>query len=465
MADDDPFADNGSEPEDVERTIILPAPGGRRRAPGDSLLTPKQAAPTAAAAPAAMPTSMSGPAIAIDSASKNPLVKAGSGIFALVRRLAGTINHDDVAGLRDSVVASLQAFESRARNDGASPEAAHAARYALCALIDETVLGTPWGSQGAWGEHTVLGTLHNETYGGERFFQIVTRMAESAARNLDLLEFLYICLSLGFKGKYAIMDRGSTELDQVTHNLYRTIAGQRGEPERELSPHWQGVTDSRPKVGRYIPLWVVPVAVCAVATLAYLGFSYWLNSSSDGTFDNINALARDPPEVRRAAPVATYVPKPVAIPRADPARPRPYDRIRGLLEDEVRRNLVAVGDLGNAVKITVHNKGLFRSGRANVDGKFRPLIQKIGAAIDEYPGPFLVTGHTDSQPIRTLRFPSNWHLSSARAKAIAAALGDSMGGRSKLQAEGRADTEPLASNKEKLGREQNRRVEIRVPVK
>jgi type VI secretion system protein ImpK len=107
---------------------------------------------------------------------------------------------------------------------------------------------------------------------------------------------------------------------------------------------------------------------------------------------------------------------------------------------------------------------LFASGSSRVSNDFRPIIGKIGAVLKNEPGPLLVTGHTDSQPIRTLKFPSNWHLSSARANAVMVLLAESIIEPGKLVSEGRADTEPIASNETAEGRQQNRRIEIKVPV-
>lgn len=448
MPEHDPFDVFESKPEDVERTIILPAPGGKRRVAGESPPQPR---------PASRP---SPEALSVDSASGNPLTRSGGACFALIRRLSNTPHHDDVAGLREMVLQMVREFEVNARKFGASSEAAYAARYALCSLIDETVLSTPWGSQSDWGGQTVLGTLHDETSGGERFFQILSRMSENPARNLHLLEFLYLCLSLGFQGKFAIMDRGSSQLEQVTHNLYRTIAGQRGEVERELSPHWRGVTDRRPRVARYVPLWVVPVAACAVAVFTYFGFSYSINRSSDDVFAALNTLDREALILHQE--VQPLAAEPLVEPPRPAAGPSIYEKIQTLLADESQHRLVEVTDQGDAVRIIVHNKGMFASGSAVVDRDFNPLIQKIGLAIKDLPGPVLVTGHTDSIPIRTLRFPSNWHLSLARADAVTAKLAQSLGDKAKLASEGRADNEPLGDNGTAEGREQNRRIEIEV---
>lgn len=454
MSNDDPFSDFDDEPADVERTIILPAPGGRRRTGKTAPVTAPRVAPE-------RPARSAGRAIAIESASNNPLVAAAGTAFALVRRLRNTASYGDVPALRDSVLATIRDFEATARRNGASQEAAYAGRYALCALIDETVLSTPWGSQSVWNSESLLATLHNETRGGAKFFQILERMLQNPARNIDLLELLFHCLSLGFQGQFAVADRGAARLEEITNNLYRTIRNQRGEPERELSPHWQGVRDQGPAVARYIPLWVVPIAVTALAAVLFLGFSYSVNRASDEVFVTLNGLGREAAQLH-ALPEA----KPILIetrrePDAPPP-PRPAERIRGLLQDEVAEGLVEVVDEGSAVKVVVYNKGLFGSGSAAVTDGYRPLLVKIGRAVNDESGPITVIGHTDSQPIRSLKFPSNWHLSSARAKAVQAVVAQAVEQPEKVQAEGRADTEPVADNGTAEGRRANRRIEIRV---
>ncbi|TDO16806.1 MULTISPECIES: OmpA family protein [Halomonas] len=96
---------------------------------------------------------------------------------------------------------------------------------------------------------------------------------------------------------------------------------------------------------------------------------------------------------------------------------------------------------------------LTEAGRALVTGRLREMIQR-------YPGEVAVEGHSDSRPINTERFPSNWALSSARAIAIVEALVEAGVEPSRLRAVGLADTRPLASNDTLEGRARNRRVEV-----
>ena len=452
MQDDDGKPRPGRE--DLERTVILPNPGGRRRTINETVVAP---APPVSRAP----VSQAAQSIANDG-GRNVLLSAAATSLALVRNLRGARHHDNVADLRERVLQTVKDFEGQARGLGVSAETAYAARYALCALIDETVLGTPWGSESLWNGQSLLATLHNETGGGEKFFQILSRMSQDPANNIDLLELIYICLCLGFRGKYGVMDRGQAELEEIERRLNSTIRRQRGEAESALSIHWRGVTDRGPAVARFLPLWVVPVIVGAAAVLLFAGLSYTLNRSSDDAFARLNQIGREAP----ARPAVTRV---IAAPALDiavskPNEPSRAERIRGLLEDEVRRDLLQVVDQGGGVMILIHNRGLFGSGSARVASDYRPLLAKVGQALDDQPPSILVIGHTDSQPIHTLQFPSNWHLSAARAKAVAEVVADSMSDPGKLISEGRADTEPIAPNESAEGREQNRRIEIKIPV-
>jgi type VI secretion system protein ImpK len=90
-----------------------------------------------------------------------------------------------------------------------------------------------------------------------------------------------------------------------------------------------------------------------------------------------------------------------------------------------------------------------------------PLLARIGDALAAIPGRVLVTGHTDGTPIRSARFPSNWHLSQARARAVAQTLAAKVPA-GRMVAEGRADAEPIAANDTATHRARNRRVEISV---
>ncbi len=430
MSKDDPFAafDGPSN-----RTLVMPSPGGR--APTQP--APAPSSPPAAAAAADVPEMLS-------ELGLNKLIAAANPLLNLVPQLRGSMQHPNPAGLKETLANHIRQFETRAKAAGVANEKVIAARYALCTLLDETAASTPWGGSGAWSGQSLLVMFHNETWGGEKFFQLLAKLAENPGANLDILELMYVCMALGFEGRFRVIDNGRSQLEAVRERLAQMLRKQRGEVERDLSPHWQGVSAERKSFASAMPLWVAGAVALLLLFSAYGGFTYALNRDSDPVFAAIQAL-RAPLQAARQAP-----------PPAPAARPR----LAGFLEAEIQAGLVAVRDEERQSVITIRGDGLFEPGSATVTTKVLPLLQRIGDALNSVPGQVLITGHTDSQPIHSARFPSNWHLSQERAKSVQQFLAGTVKPAERLSADGRADGEPVAANDSPANRARNRRVEI-----
>ncbi len=438
--------------DEDDRTVIRPTPGGRRP---EAAYPPSP--PTAVPRPSYTP-----PAPPAAEAQKrapggglNPLVNAAATLVALVAPLRDLPELPDVTGLYERIKNELNAFQGQAREAGVRAELVKPASYALCTMLDEVVLNTPWGSNSDWSNQSLLSTFHNEVWGGEKFFQILESMSQEPARNLELLELLYICLALGFQGKYQVLDGGRSTLERLQDNLYRTIRAHRSDFERELSPHWQGIRDDRNPLVRYVPLWVVGALAGALLLALFVGFLFTLNSASDPVFAGLQGIGREKVALLDAE-LYPLEPAPEPEPEPDPYQPT----LAMFLEPEVAQELVDLVERDDSTTVIIRGDGLFRSGSAKVRQEYHPLLKRIGEALLEVEGRVLVTGHTDSIPIRTLRFPSNWHLSQERADAVLALLAAELGSADRLKAEGRSDTEPVAGNDTREGRARNRRVEV-----
>ena len=450
MSDDDPF--------DEDRTVLRPTPGGRRaganQAGADSTEMPSgrgAADPDRTVAPRRASATV---AVAdLSQASFNPLVGAATALLGLAIRLKNSGQLQDVDALRRRVIEEVKSFERRANETGVSQQSVRAARYALCATLDDLVLNTPWGAASAWGHQSMVALFHNETSGGERFYDLLEKLERDPGRYAEVLELMYLCLSLGFEGQHRVMARGSIRHGEVREGLFRLIRSRRGDFERDLSPRWRGVDAGHKPLSSYVPLWVIAVGAAALVALMFIGFSYSLNSDSD-------LVAA---ELQQLPPTGA-----VALARVDAPPPPPppeikselLPRIKGFLEDEIAQGLVAVTEDVQALTIRVRNKGLFGSGSAVVQDRFLPVIERIGTALRTEPGQVIVAGHSDNVPIRTVRFPSNWHLSLARASSVAKVLTGYLQDAGRMSVDGRADNEPIASNKTAEGRAENRRIEI-----
>jgi type VI secretion system protein ImpK len=210
----------------------------------------------------------------------NPLVNSASVLIAVFEKTRNAVSHPDVAGLHQQLVKEIKTFESRAKEQGLRSEIVLSARYILCTILDEAVLNTPWGSRSSWHQRSLLSVFHNETSGGEKFYLILDKLRESPSKNLNILELIYICLSVGFEGKYGLANRGKEKINQKRDELYSIIRKYRGDYEHQLSQNWQGLGRTRNTLTTYVPLWVVASFVGVVLFVSYSGFRYWLYSSS-----------------------------------------------------------------------------------------------------------------------------------------------------------------------------------------
>ncbi|WP_130538019.1 flagellar motor protein MotB [Thiomicrorhabdus indica] len=125
----------------------------------------------------------------------------------------------------------------------------------------------------------------------------------------------------------------------------------------------------------------------------------------------------------------------------------------------------------NYLKIDLPGNILFKTGSADLGLKSSELIAAIANDIKDFPLPEFnieIEGHTDDIPISTVRFPSNWELSSSRAISVLRVFLEQNVDGNRLKAIGYADTRPKAPNTDKIGnpipanQKLNRRVEIKV---
>ncbi len=443
----DPFA----EPFDAERTVIRPRPSGV--ASGRVVA----AAASDAGAQDSRPVPKTG---------TNPLVAAASPVLAAAMRIAADRGRaPDIDRLRRAMVAAIRRFESEALATGMDTRSLRAARYALCATVDDMVLSTPWGSTSSWSQQSMTSVFHNEVTGGERFFEILEQMQQDLGHHEPVVELMYLCMSLGFAGRYRVMPRGVGALTELTDGVYRTIRQRRGDFERELSPQWRGVAAGSRPLAQRVPLWAMGLGTVCIAAIMYVAFTFLLANESEVAFAELFALPpRGPVTVPHQPlpppPAPAAAPTPVA---AAPAAPPPASlgsKLRQFLAPEIKAGLVQVLEDAQATTVRVTNRNMFGSGEATLAASAAPLIGRIGDALSDEPGNVSVNGFTDDQPIHTPHFPSNFELSQARADAVAALLRTHLKDAARLHAQGKGQADPIAPNATAEGRQQNRRTEI-----
>ncbi len=482
MSNNDPFG--GSD--DGDRTIIRPNPGGRRGLASTPQAAPQQQPP--AAQPAASPDFGAGipqqqpaiqqqpapggamgipqqqpaaggdpmgsatePSVEQGVTGMNRINAAAATLFSLVSRIRNRAQHMDPEKLRRSVVAEVRGFESRALQAGIDAQEVKIARYAICATLDDVVLNTPWGGQSVWAQQSMVGTFHKETFGGDRFYDLLARLEKEPGTHIDLLEFLYMCLSLGFEGRLRVEQRGPEKHLEIRAGLARIIRAQRGAVEKDLSPHWKGEEIPHRVLSIWKPVWITTAAVAVILTIAFISMSWMLNRSTERVLGQLSVLDPGvPAELFRRAP-------PPIVP--DPPEDE-MNRVAGFLQDEIEDGVVEVFQDHSTITVRLAGSGMFGSGSDRLEPNFDLPLSRVADALNDTEGPIIIVGHSDNQPIRSSRFPSNQHLSLARAEAVMRTLAGQIQSEDRLTSEGRADKEPIADNATSDGRATNRRIEI-----
>ncbi len=369
-------------------------------------------------------------------------------LLSVVPTIRRTLSHQNPLALRDYLLREMTEYEATARRANVSPEHILIGRYALCTMIDETVMVMPWGANSSWSRESLLVTLHKEGFGGEKFFLLLDKALEDPRRNLPLIELMYICLALGFEGRYRVIDNGRSQLEALRDRVYNVIRRERGEFDRDLSPHWRGVQKTAKPLVRQVPPWIVAAGMLLFVFVFYFVYVVLLARDSDPVFASVVSIRSDPGNLQRVSAGPVEPPPPVV------------PRLRPLLRAEIEQGLVDVVEDNNGTRLVLRGDSLYQSGKADIDPRLLPLLDRIGNELNAVPGVVTVTGHTDNVPGGSLRFPSNYELSVGRAKGVADRLLMSLKDPARIKVEGVADSRPVALNNTPDGRARNRRVEI-----
>jgi chemotaxis protein MotB len=230
--------------------------------------------------------------------------------------------------------------------------------------------------------------------------------------------------------------------------------------------------------------WLVSYADFITLLFAFFVVMYSLSSINEGKYrvlsDSIVQAFRSvsinsegnqvvlPPIVPVAMPLPTRAQSsPARTLEEEAKRAAELDRAK-VMEDEIRRALaplerdgqVTVGQGAHGLSVEINAKALFASGDATLGQSALGPLQAVAQVVAAADFPIIVEGHTDTTPISTYRFPSNWELSAARASSVVRMFVEAGVVPGRLTAAGYGDQRPVASNDSEAGRSRNRRVKI-----
>lgn len=211
---------------------------------------------------------------------ENPYIRLAKPLFRELDTLLKTYEVDNVKQIHQNLKEQLELFTARASQLQIEQSQIMIVRYLLCTFLDELICTTYWGKECDWANGSLLNHFYQETYGGEKFFQILGKMLQNPANHIHILEYMYICIALGFEGKYRIMPTGKMELESIRENLYKHITAYQG---KETIPFYAPMKTSKQKHKYFyrVPYMRVAVATLAIIILGYGAFTYPLLSKEN----------------------------------------------------------------------------------------------------------------------------------------------------------------------------------------
>jgi len=379
----------------------------------------------------------------------NPLEKAASKLLTILITIKSASVHPAPGQLRNQISNEIKQFQENAKTVVGDPTELQRASYVMCTALDEAAYCTPWGYNSDWAQNNLLSTFHGDVSGGEKFFRLLKKLGTSPAENSNLLELMYIILSLGYEGRYKLADDGQATLIKVREWLFNLLRGAgRAEPT-VLAKNWKGSGVSESTIQSITPLWLMLTAAAALCAVVLFTVQIKLAENARetiGSFINI-----------KAQPLSAITPPP-------PPAPDPVSRptMTALLQGEIDAGNLNVIESGDSALVRLFGDSLFGSGKATVNTSAIPTIQQVSTALNKYNGSVLISGHTDNIPIRRPEFPSNLELSEARALSVHELMEQTVNNPERLEVEGLGDLQPLNDNSSKELRSKNRRVELTV---
>jgi type VI secretion system protein ImpK len=211
--------------------------------------------------------------------SSRTLLNLCTDLFLLVLHIQSGNDPGHPEDLRKSISLLFQDLAQQAKRQNQSEEDIKATRYALCALIDETILNSQWAFKEEWKDQPLQLDYFGEPLAGERFFDLLGRVRKKGYSKVNLHEVFCMCLILGFQGKYKI--ERQKELAQATRALIDEATSLRG-GHSGLAPHWRIPEEAIERPEKTIPrwAWITGIASIVMIILVYVVFRLWLDSAT-----------------------------------------------------------------------------------------------------------------------------------------------------------------------------------------
>lgn len=225
----------------------------------------------------------------LENAPDRRLVELYSPCFVHVLEMQETDALGETEALRRQIYDLLDQCEEAAKEAGISSEDIEEAKFALVAFIDETILSSDWAGTDEWMKTPIQLELYDQFDAGEVFFERLEELREDPAYNAEVLEVYYLCMTLGFKGKYQLQKQEKfREIIESTADLLADLPETSTE---EMAPHARPQDQTETEIRSKVPTWVIAAIAALLGVLLYGGMHLYISASARGVATTIQSLS------------------------------------------------------------------------------------------------------------------------------------------------------------------------------
>ena len=216
---------------------------------------------------------------------KKKLADIASDCLILILQLRSTDNYGEPAVLKNHIIEMFDKFEHEARSAGIDNEKIVSVKFALIAFLDETIISSSWTKKNSWLSEPLQLKLFETFNAGEEFFDNLDKLRLRTSNNNDVLEVYYLCLTLGFKGKYQL--QSPENLRKIIDDLNMELHPEMYRAVDLISPNGKPHDSFMGQVKNKFPLWIYPLGALIIFAIFYIFMSI---SISDKASDVVEVL-------------------------------------------------------------------------------------------------------------------------------------------------------------------------------
>jgi len=173
--------------------------------------------------------------------------------------------------LRERILKLLDEIEREARMHGYTMDDIQNVKFALVAFLDESIIASDWSHRELWISNPLQLQLYNRFDAGEEFYNRLNKMLDEIQLNTDVLEVYYLCLTLGFKGKFGSVAQENQRV--IIDDIYQELKLSYYNKPTGLSPDGGRKEAVSEVIKSSVPVWSIGLGAAIIGLVIYFIFS------------------------------------------------------------------------------------------------------------------------------------------------------------------------------------------------